>query len=183
MSRIKLWAGIVSLALLLGPTARAFGDSIVKPDPPDTWRILGPDEKDTTSTCIGEPAKTPTCAVETMMACWLRGDASLCRIATIGEWPAPRAERYFPFTTSRFVGSARVGPKGWWRYVERRFGGHYRNILPEAEPGDLAVFVHAMPCRTRTDCIEMYRKTPPDLYAVRRVGGIWKVSDWTHPVF
>ncbi len=181
MSPVSIGALIV--AVLIGPLAGAnAADSIVKPDPPGVWRMLGPDDQDTTSKCIGKP-KTPICAVETVLACFVRGDNSLCRGATIDERPIRHVIGGFQFATYRFVGSAKVGGKGWWRVVESRFGGHYRSILSQAKAGDLAVFVHSLPCRTQRNCIEMYRKSPPMLYAVRRVGSAWTVVDTTTPVF
>jgi hypothetical protein len=181
MSPVPMLALLI--AALLGPMAgtRA-ADSIVKPDPPGVWRILGPDDKDTTSKCIGKP-KTPICAVETFLACFVRDDESLCGNSAIYERPSRHTLRRVPFAAYRFVGSTRVGGRGWWRTVESRFGGHYRSILARARLGDLAVFVHSVPCHTPRNCIEMWRKSPPMLYAVRREGAIWRIVDNTMPVF
>jgi hypothetical protein len=134
-----------------------------------------------TSKCIGK-LSTPICAIETAMVCFRRSDAALCRIALADGRSEPLSSPY-PYDTYRFVGSAKVGGKGWWRVVERRFGGHYRSILPEAKPGDVAVFVALLDCRTRRGCLSRERNRPPDLFAVRRIRGLWKVVDYTSPVF
>lgn len=44
-------------------------------DPPGTWRVMGSDRA--TSDCIGDPV-TPTCAVETQFACFVRRVVQLC---------------------------------------------------------------------------------------------------------
>ena len=43
-----------------------------------------------TSACIGQPT-TPVCAVETLLACWVRGQSGLCRAVAVSE--ARAAER------------------------------------------------------------------------------------------
>lgn len=37
-----------------------------------------------TSGCIGQPT-TPVCAVETLLACWVRGQPALCRAVAVSE--------------------------------------------------------------------------------------------------
>ncbi len=48
-------------------------------DPPGHWRVMGQDDAHSTSRCIGKP-DAPLCAVETMLACFLRNDNDLCKI-------------------------------------------------------------------------------------------------------
>jgi hypothetical protein len=69
--RVRYSAGLIGLAAWL-----CLGAAAAREFDPNDIRIITPTEA--TSTCIGEP-KTPVCAVETMMACMVRRDESLCR--------------------------------------------------------------------------------------------------------
>lgn len=44
----------------------------------EPWRVLDMTNEGSTSDCIGDP-KTPLCAVETVSACFNRGEWNLCR--------------------------------------------------------------------------------------------------------
>ncbi|PKU22521.1 hypothetical protein [Telmatospirillum siberiense] len=48
------------------------------------WRIIGTDERATSSRCIGR-AETPLCAVETLLACFEWGRPDLCRMVDDDE--------------------------------------------------------------------------------------------------
>jgi len=51
---------------------------LFRPDPPDHWRRIGVDRRNTTSDCIGDPV-TPACAIDTMMAAFVALDIELYR--------------------------------------------------------------------------------------------------------
>jgi hypothetical protein len=71
-------------------------------DSPGQWRRLGRDDAESTSRCIGRP-RTPLCAVETLLACFQRGQIELCRMvddeadqyAEVFTSPADPARRLF----------------------------------------------------------------------------------------
>jgi hypothetical protein len=54
------------------------------PDRPGTWRWMTQDPETTTSRCVGE-TKTPLCTIETFLACRIRADLELCRIAAVED--------------------------------------------------------------------------------------------------
>ena len=47
---------------------------------PARWRIMTMEDATSTSRCIGDP-RTPLCAVETLMACFIRRQVRLCTIS------------------------------------------------------------------------------------------------------
>lgn len=71
---------LLVLALLCLPLpALAAGDApFPAVDPPGQWRIITRSDATSSSRCLGRPA-TPLCAVETLLACFLRGRFELCR--------------------------------------------------------------------------------------------------------
>jgi hypothetical protein len=74
---------LLALASVVVPVLA--GERDRDPDVPDTsgpatWRYVTHSAKTTTSKCIGS-AKTPLCAMDTALACYVRGQAELCKIA------------------------------------------------------------------------------------------------------
>ena len=70
---------IAVLFLVASLPALAADASLPPLTPEDKPLVMAFDDAQTTSKCIGNPA-TPMCAIDTMQACWLRGDHHLCRI-------------------------------------------------------------------------------------------------------
>jgi hypothetical protein len=70
------------------------------------WRVLDIDGRHTTSRCIGS-RKTPQCAIETAMACFLRTDFELCKASYVPYYPTiflePRIDETDHRITYRFL--------------------------------------------------------------------------------
>jgi hypothetical protein len=54
-------------------------------DKPGYWRVMGQDDEHSTSRCIGNP-DTPLCAIETIIACFVRKNNELCKIGQGAYW-------------------------------------------------------------------------------------------------
>jgi hypothetical protein len=74
MLRSILFACVLLTGALAGCTT---GLDLPAVDPPDHWRRLSQDDYETSSRCVGRPV-TPMCAVETLLACFQRGQPALC---------------------------------------------------------------------------------------------------------
>ena len=72
--------GLSSILMAAGTAVAEEGLATADAPPPAGWQVVGHGAADTTSRCIGDP-KTPRCAMETLMACPIRGDYDLCRRA------------------------------------------------------------------------------------------------------
>jgi hypothetical protein len=138
-------------------------------DPPGVWRTLTQDDATTDSKCIGKPL-TPLCAVESKMACFLRGNDELCRIAKgLDHLPG--------------LGPGRPYPGGWERYRVTAVRRVNSNMLPTitgitTRTGDLTVDVKHMLCQF-SECPK--RIGPPTTYLVRQKGDGWAVVTWETP--
>lgn len=76
---VSALCGLISFAF--AGIATASGDpDVPKPDPPGHWRVITQDDATTTSKCVGNP-NTPICALDTLSACAVRGDKTLCELA------------------------------------------------------------------------------------------------------
>jgi len=79
--------GLVSIGSTVGWIIESATDSnadspaptAAKPKPA-RWRVMTLDDATSTSRCIGDP-KTPLCAAETLMACFIRRQVQLCTIS------------------------------------------------------------------------------------------------------
>jgi len=60
-----------------GVSGHAADPDLPPPDPPFHWRYVTQDPATTDSQCIGDP-KTPECAIDTYIACYVRNDGRLC---------------------------------------------------------------------------------------------------------
>lgn len=160
---------VVFVLAFLGPAGTwANGPESLLPsvDPDGPFRLLSAYDETTTSTCVGDP-RTPLCAVETSIACHLRDDPELCRIA-YDEPPAPP----IPFRTKR---KSRI-VEGY-RVVGVR---HYRaGDIPDWEPsywlpavGDVAINLETTNC-TYGKCGEFIDKKN---YLARPTPTGWKVE-------
>ena len=71
-------------AALAAESAPGANADVLVPPPakpkPARWRVMTMEDATSTSRCIGEP-RTPLCAVETLMACFIRRQVRLCTIS------------------------------------------------------------------------------------------------------
>jgi hypothetical protein len=168
MGSWKKIAGVV-LAAALSMPAQAADPDVPKRDPKGFYRYLTQEADSTTSTCIGNPV-TPLCAVETVLACFVRSDSDLCRKA---NWPG--SEEYdfsggkiSPFDDTRyFVQFAKMlSDKSARKYS---IGG----ITPK--PGDVVISVKKAR-RAPGDWSDPYPQ--PTVYLLRRYEGEWRAVTW-----
>jgi hypothetical protein len=153
---------IVALLLLLISTNLAFAAERKKdpdlptPDRPGTWHWMTQDPETTTSRCVGE-TKTPLCTIETFLACRIRADLELCRIAAVedeyGNYSLHRDE----YTRYRRVDAGRAKADNPKRH--------------RWEAGDLWIAVLEWDCNPRSDmaqdqlhCRRFDRRQPPIAY-------------------
>jgi hypothetical protein len=173
---------LVLLGSILAASPLRAEDSPVPPvTPMGQYFALTYDNATSSSKCIGDP-KTPLCAVETIMACRMRAEIDLCRIAmdlksseqinpVVQRWPAriyrvSRAEvltdRTFPWRPSRRLK---------WRPGE---------ISMKA--GDIRIDIVEHWCHdemTRAACDPA--STGTKTYIVRQIGDRWAVIEVGNP--
>ncbi len=139
----------------------------------------------TTSKCVGD-TQTPMCAIETLLACFVRSDMTLCAagmgvpkekledFAGLPAWPAQiywvvrnevLTDKHFPWRPKRDVK---------WRPGEI-----------DMRAGDVRIDLIRRECEptvSRGDCHPpRYGPTGPTAYIVRREGERWAVIDWDEP--
>jgi hypothetical protein len=175
---------IVALLLAAALPARAEKDVPLPSLTPNGKHLFLTRESGTTSSkCIGNPV-TPMCAVETLMACFVRGDDSLCQTAMgvpadkvppmgeLSDWPSivyhvVRAEvltdKHFPWPPTYNLD---------WRPGE-----------PSVRPSDIRIDVVRRECFETPivprNCEVPVRQTSgPIAYIVRREGSRWAVITW-----
>lgn len=130
------------------------------PDPAGQYRLIGPAER-SDSRCIGKP-ETPLCAVETLLACFARLEATLCWQV----WHPPGA------------GGALFGrnppPPYWWSY---RIAA-----AEQISPDEAEIAIAGRHCGLQMTTPDCYATpAPPTRYRVRRMGNAWQVVDWASP--
>ena len=138
---------------------------------PARWRIMTMEDATSTSRCIGDP-RTPLCAVETLMACFIRRQVRLC---TISEG-LPESE----------AGQFHLSPLGpsyrtEYRVLRFRIIGNNDQLLnlnvEWLKPGDVDMFIFVRSClMPRSSCIgepvQRYN------YVVRRDGNGWHITGY-----
>ena len=138
-------------------------------DPPGVWHKVTQDDATTDSKCIGKPV-TPVCAVETIIACFVRKDRRLCRIGE-GQEPQPDLTPGNP------------GEGVWERYRITAV----RRATPKRPPaiagitvqkGDMTVDVHKLWCQF-SQCEPT--DGPPTTYLLRPMDGRWAAVSWETP--
>jgi hypothetical protein len=155
----------LTAALLLAAPAWAGSDGDFTPDPADTWRVITQDDATSTSRCIGQ-VDTPVCAVETLIACHMRGTPELCRIATgrthdFSSGPLPNE-----WLRYRLTRASPIQPEDFARQHLGHFG------VQRWKPGSMLVEMVEETCYG-TFCegsLEM-------IYILRRSGKGWHVYD------
>jgi hypothetical protein len=72
---------VVALCLAVAAEAAEKKSSVIpRPDPPDSWHRLTHWDETSTSKCLGKPT-TPLCALDTLLACFLRRTWEICHVA------------------------------------------------------------------------------------------------------
>ena len=164
------WLFPVLLLLAASALAGEVAASDLPPiDLPGVWHEVTQDDSTSDSKCIGKPV-TPLCAVETIFACFLRGQDELCRIAmSLDHLPG--------------LGPGRPYPGGWERYrvaaVKRVDPKKQRLVVATpTKAGDVILNVQHLRCQF-SQC--QTRVGPPTTYLVRPKGDGWVVLDWETP--
>lgn len=167
------------LAFLLCPTL-ALGAERIPPlqpsdlppiDPPGVWHTLTQNDSTSDSTCIGKPV-TPLCAVETVKACHVREDESLCRI---GQGPSYRPRNLdLPAQPTHYIryrvaGAAIIGKANRDTYIVER-------MVPRV--GDAIVQLNSLSCY---GSMCETKGGPPTSYILRRWEGGWYAAEWSTP--
>lgn len=129
-------------------------------DPLNQYRLIGPADR-SYSRCIGQ-SDTPLCAVETLLACFARRDADLCRAV----WAGGEGVAGFlaKLQDSRY----------WWSY---RIAA-----AEQTSAGEALIAVAGRSCGLQSaepDCFTT--PAPPTSYRLRQVNGRWQVVDWQSP--
>lgn len=181
-SRAPLSLAILAFLALLAlqpqiPAASGKDPDLPPIDPPDYWRLMTQDPVSTTSRCVGNP-KTALCAIETLLACALRADDELCRIAKDLPEVEYAGGRATPgdYTKYRVVAAKRLAGTDippWQPHDE----------LWSWKPGDLRIAVLELDCNSgyRPPCGKRNYSVPPTPYVVRKVRDHWRVVDWDIP--
>lgn len=149
-------------AVLLGCTLAAPAwAQLPAVDPDNQYRLIGPAER-SDSRCIGEDT-APLCAVETLLACFARRDADLCRAV----WPGGEGAAGFL--------ARQQNSRYWWSY----------RIAAAEQPaaGGAVIAVAGRMCGLQSaepDCFTT--PAPPTQYRLRQTeSGRWQVMDWQSP--
>jgi hypothetical protein len=177
---------LLVIALLLAAALPARADDAV-PLPPitpvDGYFVMTQDDATSSSKCVGNPV-TPMCAVETLMACFVRGDDRLCQTAMgvpankvphmgeLSDWPSIvyRVVRAEVLTDKHFP----------WRPT---YNLDWRPGEPSVRPSDIRIDVLRRECFETPivprNCEVPVRQTSgPVAYVVRREGSRWAVITW-----
>ena len=138
---------------------------------PARWRVMTMEDATSTSRCIGDP-RTPLCAVETLMACFIRRQGQLCAIS----------HGYPPSEAGRFRLS-KPGPSYRTEYRVVRFhlirnNDPLLNLDVEwLKPGDVDITVYRRFCLPpRQSCLG--EPVTRFVYAVRRDGDRWRITGY-----
>lgn len=148
-------------------TDRKKDPDLPSPDRPGTWRLMTQDLETTTSRCVGE-TKTPLCTIETLLACRIRADNELCRIAASdGEYSNYSLHRD-EYTRYRVIEAGRAKADNPKRH--------------RWEAGDLWIAVLEWDCNPRSDmaqdqlhCRRFDRRQPPIAYVLRKTEDQWRI--------
>jgi hypothetical protein len=149
--------------------------------PVDGYFVMTQDDATTSSKCIGDPV-TPLCAVETVMACEIRGNDDLCRIGmglkkNPGLSAGPVSPRIY-WVMHRAILTDETIP---WDDHELK----WRPGEAGVQAGDVRIDIADKICEkgeiSHTAC-----KTEDDLpaiaaYIVRQQGDRWAVINWRPP--
>ncbi len=134
---------------------------------PGQWNYVTLDNAASSSRCIGNPV-TAMCAVETLLACFQRGDMTLCRLVDDGT------EQY----AQVFAAPEEPGKYLAYRVLAARVvGADPIPGQPNAHPGDVLLTIDQ-----REGVLGRYAGptgAPASDFLLRRRGdGTWKIAAW-----
>jgi hypothetical protein len=142
-------------------------------DPPGHWRQMTLDDATSDSKCVGR-FDTPFCAVETVIACFMRARNELCVRATLdGEGVGDF--RYGVGNRSRdlyrIVGASRLTEDSILDIPRQTFG---------VRPGDVRIDIQKRICTMHAGIEDCGRRSlyDPNIYTVRKTTLGWKIVDW-----
>jgi len=178
--RLLAAAGLLVLAIT---PAHAADDVPLPPlTPKGQFFVMTMDDATSSGKCIGRPI-TPMCAVETMLACYVRGKDDLCRIGQglekdSGIVTGPLSPMIY-WVVRREVLTDRRFP---WRPGPRE--GRRGEL--SMKPGDVRIDIYMKDCPGQiipAACtIDVTGYVSPRIaYIVRRYGDHWSVVDWRPP--
>ncbi len=128
-------------------------DPLPPPDPATYYRVMTVAGAGSTSKCVGQTDE-PVCALETAMACWVRGEPGLCAKAVAPGAPAPDW-RPAPGQAARY----RLDKATMLGYPPKQF--------PRAEVGDLVLTVSSIEPASASR-----------VYYLGKRAGMWQVFGW-----
>jgi hypothetical protein len=146
-------------SLLMALTAAAttvsmpLADSLPPPDPATYYRVMTAEGAGSTSKCIGQ-TDDPVCALETALACSVRGDAKLCAQAVA---PGAPAADWRP----------RPGQPARYRLDKATMLGYPPKLFPAAKVGDLVLKVSSIEPAGAAR-----------VYYLGKRDGVWRVFGW-----
>lgn len=173
---VLVWVGITLIALTLLRDGAAFAAGVS-----ENFRILRFRPQWTSSDCIGEP-KTPLCAAETAMACWLRMDGNLC--GAIG-WDTTYDIEVEP-RKGRTIKAMAYHVRGEKRLTKGDIPPKYEKAPHNWRHGDVAVRMRVYYCHASRLCAGTLKGSPTghrwDCPPVTCVfGGYPTLRDHLHP--
>ena len=178
IARLFLTALLLAVAL---PALAAEDVPLPPITPVDGYFVMTQDDATTSSNCIGDPV-TPLCAVETVMACEIRGNDDLCRIG-MGLEKNPNLS-VGPFAPSiywvvrREIVTEQNIP---WRPSQL----DWRPGEASVQAGDVRIDIADKVCEkgeiSHTACTTEPDLPPIAAYIIRRQGIRWAVIDWRPP--
>lgn len=141
------------------------------PDPPGEVRVAAQTNGDSTSDCIGRPV-TPLCLVETILACDIRDDEKLCRIALQDRYTEPR------------VRGVELFPASWLEYKiweQIPFDPADKFLCEGGQAGDVVIRVFTRECPDAEFCHRW--EMIPFHYVTRKTDERWELvtacnDDW-----
>lgn len=139
--------------------------------PPGGWRIVGQTDEGSTENCAGTP-RTPLCAIDSMRACWLRGNINLCNAVLIEPLD-------HEFSGRRFISAQRYRVLEAVRLDKSFYPAETSDADFEWKPGDIRIAIRT------SDCDGIF--CSPDMgghmfyYLRKTADGDWRVILWEEP--
>ena len=138
-------------------------------------RILTMLDETSTSDCIGRPV-TPLCAVETKMACFLRGNNNLCEVASgenfnLSNNMMAREHLWYRVTKTAIVDDRHFP----WRPIDHIY--EPSRIIPSVKVGDVRIETRYGLCYDAPSLVcDKYGSVI--IYIIRKVDGFWQLQGW-----
>ena len=142
---------------------------------PARWRVMTYDDATSTSRCIGDP-RTPLCAIETHMACFLRGFVKLCTLSH--GLPESEAKRfYISEADPRFVGH-KIEYRVTYIHRVRDTDPRLNWNVDWLKPGDIEIRTLERSCPALIEqctSVNHYGFS----FSVRRMDGRWRIAGYS----